>query len=202
MDHRAGRAAGSEDQCRPGPLGPARRTGVEMGEEAVSVGIVAVQPAVLHPERVGRAHRARCLADLVEQGQHDLLVRHGDVAAGELPSAQPADESRRLGRRNIDALIAAGKAVLGEPMAMDQRRTGMRDGMADDEAALVHGSRGAGVMRRGQALGAPRAGSASAGRGWWNDGPRSSRTGGCRGLRADSRRRCWSRPLQPERRSS
>jgi len=63
-----------------------RRLGVEIGGEAVGVGVAGGEPPLLQPQRVGRADQLGRLVQPVGGAMGGLLVRDGDVAAGEASS--------------------------------------------------------------------------------------------------------------------
>src|SRR5436190_16131619 len=80
VDRRACRAAGTEDQrIAPGYV-PARRAIVEIGDEAVDIGVAAHEALVLEPERVHCADRMGRLVGFLNEAKRGLLVRRGDVA--------------------------------------------------------------------------------------------------------------------------
>ena len=109
-----------------------------MGKEARNIAVVGKNPVAVAPERVDRPDRPARIADLVDQRHHGFLVRNRDVAAGEFPFTQTHHEGRQIGGRHVETRIGAGDSILPQPFAMDQRRTRMRDGVADDEAARRH----------------------------------------------------------------
>ncbi len=76
------------------------------------VGVVADEPAILHDDRVDRAHRGRARRQLVEQRHHDFL-------AGKV-TLTPAKPSRRtpssimpepgcIGAGDLDQLVVAAQ---------------------------------------------------------------------------------------------
>jgi hypothetical protein len=56
---------------------------VEIGGEAMRVGVAATQEAILEPQRVDRADLLGRLVASPECREHHFLVRNGDVAATE-----------------------------------------------------------------------------------------------------------------------
>ena len=128
------RTAGAEYDGSPEARGPAWRVLVEIAEKAHIVGVEPMDPAIgLAHQGIGRADGPRQRIDAVAEGENRLLVRNGDIAADELAPPQPLDEGGQGIGGDIDRLVAAVDAVLGQPAAMDQRRAGMLDRVADDE---------------------------------------------------------------------
>ncbi len=132
------RAAGADDQR----VAQARRIQpgaccVEIAEKAEIVGVGA-QDAL--PSRRTSVLTAPIIVgqriDLVAEREHRLLVRDGDIAAHELAGADTLDKGRDIGGGHIDRLIACHRCRALDPMAMDQRRARMGDGVADDECAF------------------------------------------------------------------
>ena len=129
--HRARRTAGAQHQ-RILALVPAGRAGVEIVDKAFDVGVGRAQLAVLEPQRIGRADRARARIRL-RQRERALLVRKCDVGADEAAQRQPEQEILELvGRHRLDD-IAALDPERPQPVMMDQRRTRMR-GRPSDQA--------------------------------------------------------------------
>ncbi len=60
---------------------PARALFIEIGREAISVGIRRLEPTVFAPERVGRSDVIRRLVRLIGKRKSLFLVRNCDIAA-------------------------------------------------------------------------------------------------------------------------
>ena len=134
----ARRAAGAEHDGRAGLGIPARRLGIEIGEEADGIGVGADELAVLDPHRVERAGFLRRRLAPGDRGKGRLLVRHGDVAADEAAAGKAGEESDdalRLDR--LDDVVAV-EAELVQPEAVDHRRARMLDRPADDAGDRLH----------------------------------------------------------------
>ena len=122
--HRARRAAGAQHQRVVGGV-PARCAGVEIIDEAFDVGVGRAQFALLVPQRVGGADRARPRVR-PRQRQRALLVRKGDVGADEAVARQMQHEFGKSFRRHRLDVVAALDAERAQPVMMDQRRARMR----------------------------------------------------------------------------
>src|SRR5690606_35733463 len=175
---------------RPRIVAPAGRLLVEICGEAVEIGIVPPQhdrcPGCGGAEGVDRADGGGPGVEVVAESCSLLLVRNGDVATDELTLPQTLDAGRQGVRSDVDGLVAAGDAGRIEPVAMDQRRARMGDGVADDEGAFhVNPSLTAGP---GRAAGAPPGAAARAAREWQSSRLRGDRRAVSRAPRGDSSR--------------
>ena len=122
--HRARRSAGAQHQ-RIGGRVPARRAGVQIADESLDVGIGRTELAILVPQRIGGADRARALVRLAQR-QRALLVREGDIGADKAVGRQMQHEfGEAFGGHRLD-IVAALDAERPQPVVMDQRRARMR----------------------------------------------------------------------------
>lgn len=131
-------AAGTDHQGIARAIGPARRCSVEIAEKTEIVGIVAVHLAPAHDQRIHRTDGFGEIVDAVAKGKNRFLMGNGDIAAGKFARAQTVEKGRQIRRRNVDRFIGAINAVLGEPRAVNERRTRMGDGVAGDESFDGH----------------------------------------------------------------
>ncbi len=112
---------------------PERRTGAEIGDEAIAIGIVGKDRAVSRERHgIGRPDadgRFRCA---VGKGKRGLLVRDGHVAADETHLVHGTHGLGEVARRDVDRDVISRNAVLAQPVAMHRRRALMRHGRTDD----------------------------------------------------------------------
>ena len=109
---------------------PARHRSVEIGGEALDVGVGRKQTPAVVPERVGGADRTRAIVRLRHR-QRRLLVRDRDVGADIAALGQMRDEIGERLRRDLLAPVGGVEIVLLDPIAVDQRRARMPDRPAD-----------------------------------------------------------------------
>ena len=140
-DDRTGRAARAQNHGRAAGLVPARGPLVEIAQKAEPVGVGAHQAAVFQPERVDGAHGLGSRVQPIAKPGHQLLVRHGDIGAGEASGGNIPVEG--FGPLRLDAHpdIFPLKPVLLQPVAVNEGRAGMGDGPAGDGGA-ADGSHG------------------------------------------------------------
>ncbi len=137
-DDRARRASGAEHERGARRHSPARHLLVEIGDETVHIGVVAVQPAVfVEPDRVHRGELPGELRRRVDEAECRLLMRQGDVAAAIAALAKSGDEACQRVARHPFASVAPLDAKLGKPEAVHQGRSRMRNRIADD-AGMLH----------------------------------------------------------------
>jgi hypothetical protein len=131
----ARRAAGPQHHGMADLAVPAGHLLVEIAQEAGDVRIHADQPARVVPDRVDRADGDGAGLDLVHGGEGRLLVRNGDVAAGETAIGERAQKI--CGAAGFDGFprIVAVNAIGLQPETVDQRRADMLDGPADATGA-------------------------------------------------------------------
>jgi len=104
------------------PLVPVRGLLVEVGHEAVSVGIAGVQPSrAVEPERIGGADRPRRFVGYGREPQRLRFMRQGHVGPGIAAVAKRAEEARELLRPHSFFLVGAIDAIEFEPVTMDRR---------------------------------------------------------------------------------
>ena len=124
----ARRAAGPKDQGGARRLAPARRILVEMGDEAMNIGVVAMEPLIrTEPDGVHGPERPRELRRLVDESESRLLMRQGDVATAIARAGEAANEGRKLVRLHMPTLVGTVDAELAQPEAVHERRTRMGD---------------------------------------------------------------------------
>ena len=125
----------AKDNRNPAVI-PARCLSIKIGGKSVGIRVGCHQPVLFEPQRVCRPDLARGLVDFINQIQNGFLVRDGDIAARQSrrPVLESRDEGRQVFRRHFDRIVAAFKACLFEPVAMDQRRTGMADRITNDKS--------------------------------------------------------------------
>ena len=95
-----------------------------------------MQAPILEPQRVDGADPPGPRRQHLGEAERRLLVRDRDVAPRPALGPEAADERRKGVGMDVDTLVAAGQAVLGEPVAVDQRRAGMVDRVADDKGSV------------------------------------------------------------------
>ena len=139
------RTSGAEHERGLDPLVPARRGCVEIGEEALGVGVGGAQRALVEPQRIGCAYRQRPRVRLRER-EGRRLMRNGDIRADIAVLIQVLHElGELLGRHRLGPIIA-GNAVGLEPVPMNEGRPRMRRRPADHAGGpharrtLDHGS--------------------------------------------------------------
>jgi hypothetical protein len=114
-DDTARRAAGTDDDGLFQPVAPARRLLVEVGEEAVVIGVGAMDRDALGAIRGGQGIEGADVRGVEIAGiaklERGFLVRHGDVAADEFAGADAIEKRLEVVGSNIDRLIAAGNAI-------------------------------------------------------------------------------------------
>src|SRR5450759_1399028 len=135
-DNGARTAAGAQHRGGFQTAVPARRGGIEIGEEAFDVGIGRAQRFAIVPQRIGGADRARALVRL-RQRKRGLLVRDGDVAADIAVLAQMRDELGEFIRRHRLAPVFGVEIMLLDPIIVDQRRARMRRRTGHDADCLT-----------------------------------------------------------------
>ena len=136
MQDRPRCAARAEHHHRTAALVPVGRLCVEIGHEAVGVGVARVEPPCpVEPQRVGRSDRSCRLVGHRRKPQRRLLVRKGDIGAPIAMLLERAEKPRQILGPHRFLLVSAVDAVLLQPVAMDQRRAGMLDRPADDTGA-------------------------------------------------------------------
>ena len=82
------RPAGAKDRRRTALRIPARGVLAEVGQEAIAIGIVGVNPAIfVEDQGVGRTDQRGAIGDEIGQVQRGFLVGDGDVNADETPCA-------------------------------------------------------------------------------------------------------------------
>ena len=137
-DDRARRASGAEHEPGARRHSPARHLLVEIGDETVHIGVVAVQPAVfVEPDRIHRGELPGELRRRVDEAECRLLMGQGDVAAAIAALAKSGDEACQRVARHPFASVAPLDAKLGKPEAVHQGRSRMRNRIADD-AGMLH----------------------------------------------------------------
>ena len=128
-----GAAAGAEHQRGAGGGGPVGRVLAQVGDEAVAVGVVGVDRAVLDEgQGVGGADRRGARAGAGGERQGRLLVRDGDVDAAEAEPGQRQESFGEAFGRERDRDVEAGDAVAVEPVAVQLGRARVRDRPAED----------------------------------------------------------------------
>ncbi len=128
------RAAGAYDSSHAEQV-LARQQGAQRFEEAACIGVVTHQrPVALPHHRIDRADARSQRIEPVEQRQDCLLVRHGDIRAAPGGIGAVACKKRcqlALGY-GFDSVFGIDPALL-QPEAVDQRRSGVRHRITDDE---------------------------------------------------------------------
>ncbi len=111
-------------------------TFIEIGDKTVTIRIGGTQPALIHPDRVGRAEFLRQFIWPVGELAHCFLMRNGDVSTDRCAGSavlQGHDEVSEVGWRDFDGFIGAGNTECFQPVGMDDRRSGMLNRVSDDE---------------------------------------------------------------------
>ncbi len=125
--HRARRASRAEDHDRTAVGTPIWIGVAQALDETVSVVVETGERSVLlHDDRIHCANPARKIVDAVEQGKDRLLVRCGDVAAPKAERRNAAHRGFEFFGRHGKQHVAAGNAVVAEPMVVNDRRARMR----------------------------------------------------------------------------
>ena len=109
MDHRARCAAGAEHHRLADAAIPTRRAGVEIVQKPLDVGIGRAQNAVIEPERIDGADRARPFVGR-RQRKRRFLMRHSHIGADITARGERADKRREFFRRHQLAPVFAGDA--------------------------------------------------------------------------------------------
>ncbi len=147
-DHGPGGPARADHQgCPDGPLPAGAEGVVEMGREPRDVRVVAEEDAVLDPEGVDRTEALGPGRAAVDTCEGRFLVGDRHVPAGEALVGEIFQEAGKILRRHRDPLIGSGEAVLFQPVAVDERRAGMLDRVADHEG-FRHDVWSHGIVRR------------------------------------------------------
>ena len=98
--HGAGRAAGAEHDGGTSAGAPSGLRRTQILAKAEYIGVAALERAVgADDHRVDRTDARRNRVDLIDDGKRRLLVRHGEIAAGEIR----APRARAAMRRDLPA---------------------------------------------------------------------------------------------------
>ena len=126
VTHRPAAAAGSDDRDRSG-IGPP--VGAELLQVAEKPQPVVIGPeqrtVVAHHDAADSADLLRDLVDLVNDFHRILLVRDGQIAAGETQWMHGAQRRPDLAGFDRQRHIGAGKALLFHPVVVHHGRTRM-----------------------------------------------------------------------------
>ncbi|MNS69556.1 hypothetical protein D3C72_1028730 [compost metagenome] len=137
--HRAhGGAAGAQQQHA---LALDQRVEVvlDIAHQAHAVGVVAVDQAVLDPQRVDRAGGFGTLGQAVGQVIGLQLERHRHVAAVAALGKELAHGIGKPVQRRLQAVVLHGFAGLARKGGVDRRRTAVRNRVADHHIAVGSG---------------------------------------------------------------
>ena len=139
-------AAGPENQCRAGIRTPCRRALAQVGEKAVTVGVVGVDGAViLERQGIRRADHAGPVGHVIGDFERAFLVRDRDVGPDETHPGHHPHDIREIRRRDFHRDIVPPDTMRPQPVTVKQRRPGMCDRIAYD-TGKGNGKRGS-VMR-------------------------------------------------------
>ena len=145
-------AAGADHRGGTGARAPVRGVLLEVGDEAVAVGVVGVDaPIGAEDQRVRRPDQRGAVGDDVSKREGGFLVRDGDVAADEAGARQGVQDLAQMFGRDGEGDVVARDPVAAQPVGVQPWRAGVRDRPADHPR---QGDRRCGGLRRCRVAGA------------------------------------------------
>src|SRR5262245_7524398 len=121
IDGGTGGAARAQDHGASPRHGPARRAVIEMGHEAVGVGVPAHQPAILQPQGIHGSDRLGRFVAAGHQLIRGFLVGHRHIPADIAVRPKLAHEGRKFLGRQVFQLVDPADPERAQPVAVDHR---------------------------------------------------------------------------------